>query len=131
MKMLAFVTLALVATACQKNDKQAEPASSTTLTALDVVNNDNAVIRLANVRCDREYNCNRVGAGQTYQDQNACLREIHHDTQGVLRVDQCPGVDQAKLATCLADIQATPCRSKLASTEDIASCRKRELCVGR
>jgi hypothetical protein len=105
-------------------------ASSAELTGLDIVNNDNAVIRISNARCDREYNCNNVGAGQKYQDQNACLREIHQNVQGSLRVDQCPGVDQSKLARCLADVQNERCGNPLDSIERISSCRRSELCVG-
>lgn len=126
-KLVIGAAVLLTAAACHSEKKT--PTSSAELTGLNIVNNDNGVIRISNAACDREYNCNNVGAGQKYQDQNACLREIHQGVQGSLRADQCPGIDQAKLARCLADVQNERCGLALEPITRIASCRQSELCV--
>ncbi len=128
MNKLVIGAVALAAAACSKENEQ--KVSSAELTGINIVNNDNAVIRIANARCDREYNCNNIGAGARYQDQNACLRELHQNVQSALRMDMCPGVDQAKLGKCLADVQNQACGVALETTESIPTCRRSELCVG-
>ena len=95
-----------------------------------VVSSDEAVMRLTNTRCDREVACSNVGSERVFVDRDACARELGHDAYVNLRAPLCPGgVDDSKLATCLADVGNERCNNPIDTIERLRSCRSRELCI--
>jgi hypothetical protein len=90
-----------------------------------------AVMRVTTARCDREVECNRVGTNRAFGDRDACANEIGHDVVATLSSEQCPsGVDAARLAACVSELQSAPCGDKPTSAEGPASCALERLCVG-
>ena len=95
-----------------------------------VVSSDEAVMRLTNARCDREVACENVGSERAFVDRDACARELGHDAYVNLGPRLCPGgVDDSKLATCLADVRTERCNNPIDTIERLLSCRRRELCI--
>jgi hypothetical protein len=95
-----------------------------------IVSSDEAVMRLTNARCDREVACNNVGSEGVFLDRDACARQLGHDAYASLQSQLCRGgIDDAKLATCLADVRNERCNNALDTIERVLSCRRRELCI--
>src|SRR5262245_20612246 len=107
----------LAASACS-HSSSAPPQTATAQTTITsapaassvsdrpVVSSDEAVMRLTNARCDREVACNNVGSERLFVDRDACARQLGRDAYVNLEPRVCPGgIDDAKLATCLADVR--------------------------
>lgn len=131
-RSLASLTTALGAFALLvgcSHDRDDE-AAATTLTAGAIVRNDDAAMRLANARCDRELACENVGQGKDYADRDACMRHVGHDANATLRADKCPhGVSEANLERCLADTRHERCSNPVDTIERVNACRRGKLCV--
>jgi hypothetical protein len=95
-----------------------------------IVTSDEAVMRITNARCDREVACNNVGSDGLFIDRDACARQLGRDAYANLQAQTCAGgIDDGKLATCLADVRNERCHNPLDTIERLLSCRRRELCV--
>ncbi|HVU02772.1 MAG TPA: DUF6184 family natural product biosynthesis lipoprotein [Polyangiaceae bacterium] len=82
-------------------------------------------------RCDREVRCSNVGDGKSYEDRQACVRSLEGKTGDDLDANACSnGIDQPKLADCLAKIRAEDCGNPIDSLSRFAACRTGEICVG-
>jgi hypothetical protein len=91
--------------------------------------NDDAVMKIATARCDRERACNKIGAGRAYDDQPTCLAEIGELIDEEVGRTACPlGVDRLEVARCLLDIQRTECGGELERETNIPSCTKVVVC---
>ncbi|MBX3203489.1 MAG: hypothetical protein KF764_00410 [Labilithrix sp.] len=119
------VVVSLMVLACGR--ERGEPATTTTTTG--ALSHDDAVMRLASARCDREVSCNDVGAGKKYADRDTCMREAGQNARGTLRADQCATLDQSNLSSCLNDIKNERCSNPLDSLERVASCARGKLCI--
>ncbi|MBX3218303.1 MAG: hypothetical protein KF850_40230 [Labilithrix sp.] len=119
------VVVSVLVLACGR--ERGEPAMTTTTTG--ALSHDDAVMRLAAARCDREVSCNDIGAGKKYADRDACMREAGQNARGTLRVDECATLDQAKLSSCLNDIKNERCSNPLDSLDIVTSCTRSKLCV--
>lgn len=119
------VVVSLVVLACGRD--RSEPAATTTTTG--ALSHDDAIVRLATARCDREVSCNEVGAGKKYADHDACIREAGQNARGTLRVDECATLDPSKLSSCLNDIKNERCSNPLDLLETVTSCTRSKLCV--
>lgn len=130
----ALLCCALVAmTSCERNgegrDSRAGVAEITGAGARMLMNDD-AAMRLANARCDRENACDKIGAFRRFTDRDACVRELFQEAHADVVPEACPaGVDETKLARCLAAVQSQPCDDARATVDEPASCRRDELCA--
>jgi hypothetical protein len=118
------VAVSVVAFGCRQ---EREPATTTTTTA--ALSHDDAVMRVATARCDREAGCNEIGPGKKYPDRDACMREAGQNTRGTLRADQCPRIDESKLSACLNDIKAERCGNLLDKLDTVTSCTRSKICL--
>ena len=107
----------------------AEPVSRTTVTSTYLVANDQAIKDITTARCDREFSCNNVGAGHSWDTYDACQREIFQNTRVSLRAESCPnGIDGTNLTTCLQDIRNERCGNPLDTLGRLTACRTGRLC---
>ena len=92
--------------------------------------NDDAVMRIATARCERELACDKIGIGRAHEDMPTCLERM-----GILMDEEagtniCPsGVDPLAVSTCLFDIQRTECGGELEVKTNLPSCTKSVLCL--
>ncbi|MDF2698406.1 MAG: hypothetical protein K0S65_6790, partial [Labilithrix sp.] len=127
----AGVTIAAVA--CRGSSAGRAPSTTTpTLTGAELgsSSNDDAVMRVATARCERELACNKIGQGRAYEDQPSCLErmgELMDQEAGKLSCP--PGVDPFAVSACLFDIQKTPCGGALEQSSNLPSCTKSALCI--
>jgi hypothetical protein len=125
----AACAIAFVAVACAH--EASPPPATTFTTGARTVSPDVATTRLTTARCDREVACMKVGQGKRFPDRDACMREIGHDTATTLHADACqPGIDDAKLGTCIVEVRSGRCDDPLDAIARIAACKQSELCVG-
>ncbi|OJY19529.1 MAG: hypothetical protein BGO98_14555 [Myxococcales bacterium 68-20] len=119
------VVVSVTVIGCDK--QRGEPAMTTTTTG--ALSHDDAIMRLATARCDREAACNEIGAGKKYADRDECTREAGQNARGTLRADQCATIDQAKLSDCLNDIKNERCNNPLDTLDTVTSCTRSKMCV--
>ena len=117
---------AAVALGCGRD--RTEPATTMTTGA---VSNDDAIMRIASARCDREVSCNNLGQGKKFADREACMREGQQNARGTLRADQCPNIDQGKLSQCVNDIKNQRCENPIDAIDTITSCTRGNICIER
>jgi hypothetical protein len=128
-RALAFAGLLVAPLACGRGEER--PAAAST-TAARTVTIDDAARRITAARCEREVGCNNVGPGKRFEERSACLRELERDARATVPAEECvSGVDDARLATCVLDIENGRCGSPLPTAERIPSCRRTELCASR
>ena len=118
------VVVSVVALSCKG---EREPAAVTTTTA--AVSHDDAIMRLATARCEREAACNNLGPGKKHADRESCMNEAGQSSRGTLRADQCPQIDQSKLSECLNDIKSERCGNPLDSLDTVMSCTRGKICI--
>ncbi len=119
-------TAALVI-ACNHDDA---PARSANTTGAFATNNQDAVRRLTDARCERAKACNQLGANEKYADEAACKRENHHDLEADYRVGECPGgIREQKLNHCVQEIQNEKCGNPFDKISRLATCRSGMLCI--
>jgi len=106
--------------------REAEPAVTTTTGALS---HDDAIMRIATARCEREASCNNVGAGEKYADRETCMREAGQNARGTIRADQCARLDEGKLSACVNDIKNERCGNPLDTLDMLTSCTRNKLCI--
>lgn len=104
---------------------------ATGATGVDLENpsSDDAIVRIATARCDREQACNKIGDGRAYDDQATCLAEMGELVDEEAGQTACPnGVDPLEVSRCLLDVRGTRCGGELERSPNIASCTKVVLC---
>lgn len=95
-----------------------------------VVQAQQARTNIADARCDREQRCNRIGAGKTYADRNACVTNVQQAWRDDLTFKDCPGgVDAGKLNQCLAELRNADCGAALDRLGSTMACRTSDLCM--
>lgn len=114
----------VVVLGCQKGR---EPAATTV--SMAAVPHDDAIMRLATARCEREAACNNLGEGKKYADREACMREATQSSRGTLRADQCPQIDESKLSGCLNDVTNERCGNVLDTLDRLTSCTRSSICI--
>jgi hypothetical protein len=116
--MLLPLVAGVLATACaHEGDGRVAVGVYTTTSA--GLSNDSAAQRIAATRCRRAAECDRVGAGQRYKDQNDCL-----DTEKGAAVRVCStGVDKTSLDRCLATLENEDCGADLGPVMAVIECR--------
>ena len=124
---LVSCSVAVAAFAIFACKKDREPAATPMTTA--AVSHDDAIMRLATARCEREASCNNLGPGKKHADREACMSESGQSSRGTLRADQCPQIDQANLNECLSDIKNERCGNPLDSLDTLTSCTRGKICI--
>ena len=126
----ALAALALVA--CHREGERPPVTSQTTARGAELgsPSNDDAVMRIATARCERELACNKIGQGRAYEDQPTCLAQMGELMDEEAGRHTCPrGVEPCEVTRCLVDIQATPCGGELERETNLPSCTKAALCL--
>jgi hypothetical protein len=102
----------------------------TTVSGAVILPSEDAVFQLTARRCEREFDCNNIGAGKRYEDNAACEREVSHDLQSELRPANCTyGVRGDKLDECLQELRNEKCGNPLDTVSRLATCRTGRICL--
>lgn len=118
--------LGTVACGCTKNGA----ASTTSTTAASTMSTEDAVNHLTGRRCDREIDCNNVGAGKRYEDRGGCERKVAQDLRGELGPTVCSyGIREDRLGECMQALRTETCANPIDTMSRIAPCRTDQLCV--
>lgn len=89
-----------------------------------------AAEQIARARCEREQQCDNVGADKTYSSSQDCLARIHTDWKEDLTARQCPGgINQHELDECLAEIRAEACGNPFDTLARITECTQGQICI--
>lgn len=121
----AAAAMLLLPSACNH-----ELPGQTTVSGAVIIPADDAVSQLTARRCDRELDCNNIGAGKKYDDKGACEREVAHDLQSELRPAKCTyGVREDKLNECLQELRNEKCGNPLDTVSRLATCRTGRICI--
>jgi hypothetical protein len=122
---LTVSTFAALTGACSHTDKPAAYAEAPRAYELK-----SAVSDIVKARCNLEARCNNIGAGQKFDDRQACESKLQGSTADDLNSKDCPqGIDRDKLSECLADIKAESCGSPLDSMSRWNACRTGNVCL--
>jgi hypothetical protein len=125
--IIFFATAAALVIACNHEDT---PARSANTTGAYAVNNQEAVRKLTDARCERAKACNQLGEKEKYADEAACKRENRHDLESDYRVGECPGgVRENKLDHCLQEIRNEKCGNPFDKISRLETCRTGALCI--
>ena len=130
--MLVASALPLALGGCAQRPARAPTTSAprTTGAELGSPSNDDAVMRIATARCERELGCNKIGQGRAYEDLPTCLERLGTLMDEEVGRNTCPGgVDELGVSSCLFDIQRTPCGGELEQRTNLPSCTKSTLCL--
>jgi hypothetical protein len=118
---LASVGFALVVAACAH---ESEVGPGVTTTSAVVLSNQEAVHQVAQARCRRLDECNRLGNGQIYVDRAQCMVAYRDVGADVPVVRSCvEGVDKKRLDVCLAALADQRCDADLGPVPAIQGCR--------
>lgn len=102
----------------------------TTTSGAEILPAEDAVNRLTARRCEREMDCNNIGAGKKYDDHAACEREVAHDLESELRPASCTyGVRGDRLDECLQELRNEKCGNPLDTVSRLATCRTGRICL--
>ncbi len=105
-------------------------AARTTGAKLGSPSNDDAVMRIATARCERELACDKIGVGRAHEDMPTCLERMGALMAGEAGTNVCPsGVDPMSVSSCLFDIQRTRCGGELEVETNLPSCTSALLCL--
>jgi hypothetical protein len=115
--------------ACSHEERPTEhsgaPAASAPARELSSAVND-----VADARCDFEQRCDHIGAGQSFDDREACETKMHGSIADELNTKDCPnGVADSKLSACLSQLRSEKCGDPMDSMSRWAACRQGELCL--
>ena len=114
------------ATTSPNPDDSIEPGSVTDR----IIDNGNAISRIAAARCDREASCNRIGENGNYDTESECTADQSRAERAAIGAKVCPeAVDREKLNACLAAIRTEDCQSSLEDVEQMTVCRSHALCI--
>lgn len=122
---LCAVSALLISAACSH-----DRGAMTTTTGAGVIGNEDSVQRLTAQRCQREGECNEIGAGKSYEDLASCEREVSHDLRSSLRSEQCPyGIREDKMNECADELKNEKCGNPFDMVSRLAKCRTGRLCI--
>lgn len=115
--------------ACSHEDRPAEhggaPAASAPARELNGAVND-----VADARCDFEQRCDHIGAGQSFENREACETKMRGSIADDLNTKDCPnGVADSKLSACLSQLRSEECGDPMDTMSRWAACRQGELCL--
>ena len=124
---IRFVPVALVAissfAACEKRDPPQKHA---------LTENNSAIARIVEARCEREARCTNIGAEKKFSTRNDCSTQLTEKSRSQLSKSKCPvGVDAKELGDCLREIKEEKCGNPLDTLERIAACNPMDLCVAK
>jgi hypothetical protein len=128
--VVSSIVLALTGmSACSHDSKPAEyngaPGASAPARELK-----SAVTDISDARCDLEQRCNNIGAGQSFDNREACETKMHGSLADDLNTKDCPhGVDHSKLSACLGQLKSEECGNPMDSMSRWEACRQGELCI--
>jgi hypothetical protein len=123
--IFSAAAMALVAAACNH-----DRGATTTTTGASIITTDAAVSHLTAGRCEREMDCNNIGAGKRYEDRGACERAVTHDLQADLRPAKCTyGIREDRMNECLQEMKNEKCGNPLDAMSRLATCRTGRLCL--
>lgn len=89
----------------------------------------NAIDAIADARCDREAECENVGAGRRYASRGECVSAVRADWADELTPYECPGgVDHAELDECVAQIRDEECMNPFDTLARMVECRSGDIC---
>ncbi|MDF2696331.1 MAG: hypothetical protein K0S65_4714 [Labilithrix sp.] len=113
----------------QRETRETHVGTTTTTTSTRRIMNDDAAMILTRVRCAHESTCADLGTRARFTTQDACAQELFPETRAIVSTEGCPtGVDDAKLTHCVADIRTQQCEQKRRAIDEVASCKRVELC---
>lgn len=127
----ASLVLAALVGCAHEHDVPPTTVAVTRVTGAEISGgaSDDAIVRIATARCEREQACNKIGSGRAYDDQATCLAEMGELADEEAGQTACPdGVDPLEVSRCLLDIRATRCGGELERSPNIVSCTKVVLC---
>lgn len=112
------------------NDRSGVGTTTVTGANVGVVQNQSAIQRIVQARCEREASCNNVGGDKRFADRNVCTSEIQKDMRDDLNAKDCPyGVDAKELNACLDSIQKESCGNLIETISRLAACRTSDMCL--
>ena len=124
---LSMLALAALAAACASS-REPKPLGVPT-TAAVYAPNEPAIRVLTRARCAHESICGRIGPGKEFATEAACDMATDLDERSSVGIDACPfGVDQDQLERCVATVRRQMCRDPIRALEDVADCRRFEMC---
>jgi hypothetical protein len=89
-----------------------------------------AADQIARARCDREQQCDNVGADKAYSSMQDCLARIQNDWKEELNARECPGgINQYELNECMAQIRAEACGNPFDTLSRLAECTAGQICI--
>jgi len=86
-----------------------------------LVPNDIAVQKVAESRCRRAAECNRIGAGQMYADKDDC-RDRERDEATQMASSCTNGIDSASLDKCLDALENQSCQANMGRVAAMDHC---------
>jgi hypothetical protein len=115
--------------ACSHDSRPAEhsgaPGASVSARQLKGVVDD-----ISDARCELEQRCDNIGAGQSFDNRDACETKMRASIADDLNTQDCPhGVEHSKLSACLAEIRSEKCGNPMDSMSRWNTCRKGALCI--
>lgn len=105
---------------------------TTTVTGANVgvIQNQAAIQRIVEARCEREAACNNVGGDKRFADRNVCTSEIQKDMRDDLNAKDCTyGIDAKELNECLDSIKKESCGNPIETIGRLAACRTSDMCL--
>jgi len=118
---IALVFLLAGGAAACAHEVNGGPGVATTTSA--AVGTDVAVRRMAASRCRRAAECNRVGAGQMYTDNDECLDRSREEATPVAA--SCTnGIDPRVLDECISSLESQHCDADLGRVTALDYCTK-------
>jgi hypothetical protein len=125
MKSIVLFAAAALAVACAS--QEGEKVTSVPTTGATIRPNEPAPSALSRQRCAHEVMCGRVGPGKTFASRAECVRAAERDERAW--IGSCPdGVDEEQMQRCADTITATHCADAIDVLDDVADCRRFELC---
>jgi hypothetical protein len=127
-KAIALATVSVLSALAACNREQG--ASSTSTTGAGILGNEDAVQRLTAQRCQREAECDAIGAGKSYEDYPTCERQISSALRAALTSEQCPyGVREDRMTECAREIRQERCGPLTEPLMRLPACFTARLCV--
>jgi hypothetical protein len=89
-----------------------------------------AAEQIAQARCDRERECDNIGADKSFSSRQDCLVRIQSDWKDDLNARECPGgINQRQLDECVAQVRAESCGNPFDTLARITECTAGQICI--
>ena len=92
------------------------------------VRRQDAIARLATVRCQRADACGRIGPSGRHATAVQCLRDVEHEAMDALDELRCDLIAAEDLDRCVDEIARAPCALEITHTEQMPACVRGRLC---